>query len=104
MRRTGQPKIRAKGRGYPPRRDWLAFSVYVWYIQLMDALQGAETGFDWDEGNRRKSTDKRGVRGQGETEQVFSTNRCLCWRMPDTASESRDFTPWGIPTRGGWCT
>ena len=35
----------------------------------MDALKGA-TGFDWDEGNRRKSTDKHGV-NQAEAEQVF---------------------------------
>jgi uncharacterized DUF497 family protein len=35
----------------------------------MDALGGA-TGFDWDEGNRRKSTDKHGVT-QPEAEQVF---------------------------------
>jgi uncharacterized DUF497 family protein len=35
----------------------------------MEALKGA-TGFDWDEGNRRKSTDKHGV-NQAEAEQVF---------------------------------
>jgi uncharacterized DUF497 family protein len=35
----------------------------------MDRLLGA-TGFDWDEGNVRKSTDKHGV-SQAEAEQIF---------------------------------
>jgi uncharacterized protein len=36
---------------------------------MMNALKGA-AGFDWDEGNRRKSTDKHDV-NQAEAEQVF---------------------------------
>jgi len=36
---------------------------------MMDPLEGA-AGFDWDEGNRRKSTDKHDVK-QAEAEQVF---------------------------------
>jgi hypothetical protein len=35
----------------------------------MDAFKGA-TGFDWNEGNSRKSTDKHDI-GQAEAEQVF---------------------------------
>jgi uncharacterized protein len=36
-------------------------------------------GFDWDEGNRRKSTDKHGV-GQSEAEQVFFNEPLLIVR------------------------
>jgi uncharacterized DUF497 family protein len=33
-------------------------------------------GFDWDDGNRRKSTDRHGV-GQAEAEQIFLDPRLL---------------------------
>src|SRR5438105_1182456 len=45
------------------------FDVYMWYIQQMDAIKDA-TGFDWDEGNSRKSANKHDV-SQTEAEQVF---------------------------------
>ncbi len=43
-------------------------------------------GFDWDDGNRRKSEDKHGV-GQGETEQVFFNEPLL---VSDDTGHSSD--------------
>ena len=45
------------------------------------------TGFDWDEGNSRKSAAKHGV-SQGEAEQVFFNEPLLV--APDTAHSERE--------------
>ena len=47
----------------------------------------AVTGFDWDEGNARKSADKHGVT-QAEAEQVFFNEPLLT--SPDTAHSERE--------------
>ena len=49
--------------------------VYVDNIQRMIDFSRI-IGFDWDDGNRRKSIDKHAV-GQAEAEQVFTCERLL---------------------------
>ncbi len=49
--------------------------VYVSYIHGMDILERAE-GFEWDDGNRRKSADKHDVTPD-EAQQVFSNEPLL---------------------------
>lgn len=69
---------------------WLALlpdSVYVDNIHpMIDWTQ--VTGFDWDEGNARKSTDKHGV-SQAEAEQIFFNEPLLAPDQKHSRQEPR---------------
>ena len=64
----------------------------------MDALEGA-TGFDWDEGNRRKSADKHGVK-QAEAEQVFFNEPLLALEDAGHSQRERRFHALGHTDAG----
>src|SRR5580704_3539953 len=67
----------------------ISFTIlYIMIIYNMIDLKRI-TGFDWDDGNSRKSADKHGV-GQAEAEQVFlNTPLLLLHDLGHSASEQR---------------
>jgi uncharacterized DUF497 family protein len=52
------------------------------------------TGFDWDEGNSRKSADKHGV-SQTEAEQVFLNRPLLLLHDPEHSAAEQRFHAYG---------
>jgi uncharacterized protein len=56
-------------------------------------------GFDWDEGNSRKSTDKHGV-GRQEAEQVFLDPRLLIFRDEKHSDEEMRYHAYGSTAAG----
>ena len=51
-------------------------------------------GFDWDDGNNRKSTDKHGV-GQAEAEQVFLNTPLLLLHAPEHSTTEQRYHAYG---------
>lgn len=70
------------------RRDIFASNVYDGNMQTID--WSVIVGFDWNEGNRRKSVDKHGV-SQAEAEQVFFNAPLLI--VPDAAHSGLEQRP-----------
>jgi uncharacterized protein len=56
-------------------------------------------GFDWDEGNSRKSTDKHGV-SQAETEQIFFNDPLLVLDAPRHSEREARFHALGRTDAG----
>lgn len=57
------------------------------------------TGFDWDDGNSRKSSDKHGV-SQSEAEQVFADSRLLILADEKHSDEETRFHAYGETALG----
>ena len=51
-------------------------------------------GFDWDDGNSRKSADKHGV-GQAEAEQVFLNTPLLLLHAPEHSTTEQRYHAYG---------
>jgi len=60
-----------------------------------------QLGFDWDDGNSRKSLDKHGV-GQQEAEQVFVDPRILVLVDEKHSGEEQRFHAYGRTALGRW--
>jgi len=66
----------AQNRAWPPALDTRSLPfLYILVIYTMLDLARIE-GFDWDEGNARKSVEKHDV-SQGEAEQIFFNDPLL---------------------------
>lgn len=64
---------------------------------MLDA--GRIEGFDWDDGNRRKSLDRHGV-DQNEAEQVFADPRLLVMHDDRHSGDEQRFHAYGRTTAG----
>ena len=86
------------GVSTPWRAGALDSSVYGGNIQFMIDWGGVR-GFDWDDGNSRKSTDKHGV-SQAEAEQVFFNQPLLVVADPKHSALEQRYHALGITEDG----
>src|SRR6202043_255864 len=64
-------------------------------------LDFGQLGFDWDDGNSRKSLDKHGI-AQQEVEQVFVDPRVLVLVDEKHSGEEQRFHAYGVTPLGRW--